>query len=176
MNGEELIARTKIFDVVRKPEAMPGFRPVGINAPNWVMAIVEKDGRFLMTHQIRWGVMEEVEEFVCGAVDACENAIDAVSREVSEETGYIVPKSAIGLLGKVYPNPAFLNNTMTIFHVNLGKCVYVKTESDPGEHEKLTTSWVDKDNVLNPPASEMIAPALKMCAIHLYEKKCKEHE
>jgi len=38
---KELIAHTKIFDVVLKDEVMPGFRPVGIDAPDWVMVVAE---------------------------------------------------------------------------------------------------------------------------------------
>lgn len=63
---------------------------------------------FLMVRQFRHGNEEVVLEFPAGLVDAGEKPKDAAMREFSEETGY-VGKSAIEL-GKVCPNPAYLNN------------------------------------------------------------------
>lgn len=171
---KELIAHTKIFDVIKKDEVMPGFRPVGIDAPDWVLVIAEKDGKFLMTRQLRWGIMKEVEEFVCGTVNQGEKPIETAKRELCEETGYIVSEKDFLHLGDIAPNPAFLSNTMHIFYVNLNAAIFGKVEADPGEHERLTSQWVDKETVL---ASGLtndngnIIPALKLCGITLYKHK-----
>jgi len=168
---KELIAHTKIFDVVLKDEVMPGFRPIGIDAPDWVMVVAERDGKFLMTRQLRYGLMKVVEEFVCGTVDADERPVETAQRELREETGVVIPAEALVPLGEIAPNPAFMSNLMHVFYVNLDETPFQLVAAAPGEHEKLSSQWVDKLEVIQSvdhPREGVVRPAMKTCAVHLY--------
>lgn len=148
--GEELIAKTPIFDLVRKPEVQAGFRPVGLNCPDWVMVIATNDkDEYLLVKQLRYGVMEELDEFVCGQVEAKEVPVQAAIRELKEETGYEIPDKEMGsrvdYLGSLYPNPAFQNNRMHFFHVDLSGVERGNTSFD--EHELIESSWTDSKYV-----------------------------
>lgn len=138
--------KTRIFKVVSKiDDGSIGFNPVGINSPDWVTIIVEKNKQFLMEKQLRYGLMKECEEFPCGMVEKNEKPIYAAKRELEEETGIKVELSNIKYLGKFAANPAFMNNYMHYFYVNLDECDYDVGETHLDEHEKIVSYWKDKD-------------------------------
>ena len=149
--GEELIAKTPIFDLVRKPEVQDGFRPVGLNCPDWVTVIATRkctdhkdvDTEVLMVRQLRYGVMQKMEEFVCGQVEPNEPPMAAAIRELEEETGYKIPVaenlSRVRELGSLYPNPAFQNNTMHYYWIVLDGLKPGTQKLD--EHERIETFW-----------------------------------
>lgn len=137
--GEQLLVRTPIFDVVRKPEVAKGFCPVGVNAPDWASVIIRSGDRFLTVRQLRYGTMSDVEEFVCGQVEQGEEPVAAAVREVSEETGFSVAAKDLVKLGWTYPNPAFMGNKMFFFLVDVGDQVAGEQHLD--EHEKLELQW-----------------------------------
>ena len=150
---EELIKRTLIFDLVSKPapyEDKPEFRPVGINAPDWVTVIVEKENKFCCVKQLRYGLMKECEEFIAGQVDEGEQALYAAKRELLEETGIHLTKgvSELQYIGNLAANPAFMNNHMHYFYVNLDTASWVQEKQDLDENEKLEVYWKDKNTVI----------------------------
>ena len=150
---EKLIKRTPIFDLVSKPapyEDKPEFRPVGINAPDWVTVIVEKEGQYCCVKQLRYGLMKECEEFIAGQVDEGEQALYAAKRELLEETGIHLTKgvSELQYLGNLAANPAFMNNHMHYFYVNLDTASWVQEKQDLDENEKLEVYWKDKNTVI----------------------------
>lgn len=150
---EKLIKRTPIFDLVSKPapyEDKPEFRPVGINAPDWVTVIVEKEGQYCCVKQLRYGLMKECEEFIAGQVDEGEQALYAAKRELLEETGIHLTKgvSELQYLGNLATNPAFMNNHMHYFYVNLDTASWVQEKQDLDENEKLEVYWKDKNTVI----------------------------
>ena len=149
---ETVLCRTPIFTLVRKPDPDGdiGFEPVGINSPDWVTVIAEKDGKFLMVKQLRYGLMKEFEEFPCGMVEKTENPIYAAKRELLEETGIHLTKGVTDLvyLGKYAANPAFMSNYMHYFYVNLDTSEWVQEEQHLDEHEKLEVFWKPKKDVL----------------------------
>lgn len=150
---EETLKRTPIFDLVSKPapyEDTPEFRPVGINAPDWITVIAEKDGKFCCVKQLRYGLMKECEEFIAGQVDDGENAVYAAKRELKEEAGIHLTKGVSDLvyLGKFAANPAFMNNYMHYFYVNLNNAEWEQTQQEFDENERLESYWKDKDKVI----------------------------
>ena len=78
--------------------------PTGVSA----LAITE-DNKVVMVRQYRHGIQETILEVPGGCVDDSDQNLEkAVSRELSEETGYAFKK--FQYLGKVSPNPS-TNNT-----------------------------------------------------------------
>ena len=150
--NETLIKHTPIFDLVTKhdKDGVIGFDPVGINAPDWITIVVEQDGKFLMTNQLRYGLMHECEEFCAGQVDKGESPIATARRELAEETGIYV-KSLVDVvyLGKFAANPAFMSNHMHYFYVNLNDSEYTIVDTHMDEHEKVVSYWKNKSDVVS---------------------------
>lgn len=145
MNDEKMLCETPIFKVVSGPEVEAGFRPIQVKSPDWVSIVVEKDGKLLMTKQLRYGLKKEFEEFPCGMIEAKENVIEAGMRELEEETGIKVKdERCVHYLGKFAANPAFMTNYMHYLHVNLDYALYDEVETKFDEHEHLISYWVEK--------------------------------
>jgi ADP-ribose pyrophosphatase len=85
-----------------------------IEAPDWVnvVPLTERD-EVVMIEQYRHGTGEITLEIPGGMVDAGESPIEAASRELLEETGY-VPRD-LSAIGRTRPNPAIQNNWIHTF-------------------------------------------------------------
>ena len=138
------LLHTPIFDEMELDEVETGFKPIGIKAPEWISIIVEKDNKFLVVKQLRYGLNRETIEFPCGTVEEGELPIEAAVRELAEETGYIVSPENIELISVVSPNPAFMMNKKFTFYVNLDKVTYEQGEQHLDEHEHIKYFWEDK--------------------------------
>ena len=174
---ETVLCKTPIFTLVRKPDPDGdiGFKPVGINSPDWVTVIAEKDGKFLMVKQLRYGLMKEFEEFPCGMVEKDEAPIFAAQREMLEETGIKVELQSLKKIGCFAANPAFMSNYMHYFYVNLKADVdgtpinYQLGEQHLDEHEKLKVYWKDKIDVMKE-MPERKCSSLMAGALYLLER------
>ena len=172
---EELLT-TPIFDVTEGPEADNGLKPIKINASDWVSIMVEKEGKLLVEKQFRYGANDFVEEFPCGMVEKDEDPLDAVVRELEEETGIkLLDKTDIVKLGQTNPNPAFMTNMMHYFYVNLDYAKWIQNEQKLDEHEELECYWRAKDRFMFELADDAHAcgkkqvPAIALAMVKLYE-------
>lgn len=179
-NKIDKLLHTPIFDVIADKEAPnnPGLKPIKVNAPDWVTIIVEKDGKFLVEKQFRYGSNCEIEEFPCGMVEKSELASDAAARELEEETGYKISAQTLMHLGSVNPNSAFMTNMMHYFYVNLDHVDYEIVSQRLDTHEKITFSWKDKDKfiaeTMEKISSGIQVPAMLLTAFKLYDEKVKQ--
>ena len=87
-------------------------------APDWVtiVPVLHAPGRedaFLMVRQYRHGVELITTEFPAGLVDPGEDPLQGAARELEEETGYRAGRMTP--LGRVSPNPSFMNNWCSTF-------------------------------------------------------------
>ena len=97
------------------------FEPTGaeddfvvLDSPDWVNVVpLTADGQVILIRQYRHGIRRVTLEIPGGIVDPNESPQDAAARELLEETGFAPER--VRLLGRVSPNPAFLNNTCYMF-------------------------------------------------------------
>ncbi len=83
---------------------------VGLHAGDWVNVVaLTSDGRLLLVKQYRHGTDAVTIEIPGGAVDPGEDPAVAAARELEEETGF--RPGTLSLLGRVEPNPAFIDNS-----------------------------------------------------------------
>ncbi len=101
--------------------------------PNWVNAVaITEDNKILIVKQYRHAAGIVSTEIPGGVMDANEQPIDTVKRELLEETGYQFDD--IELLATVHPNPATANN-VTYLHLARGGRKVAGQSLD--EHEEL---------------------------------------
>ena len=175
-NHASTMLHTPIFDVTKGPETDNGLKPIKIRAPDWVSIMVEKEGKLLVEKQFRYGADDFVEEFPCGMVERDEDPLDAVVRELEEETGIkLLDKNNVIKLGQTNPNPAFMTNTMHYFYVNLDYAKWMQNEQKLDEHEELECYWRDKSRFMFDLADDAHAcgkkqvPAIALAMVKLYE-------
>ena len=90
--------------------------------PDWATAFaLTEDRQVIMVRQYRHGLGEISLELPGGVIDKGESAIEAIARELRDETGYEF--ESIEEIGKVAPNPATSTNYMHMFIAKGGKKV-----------------------------------------------------
>ena len=147
---ESVQYKTPIFDLVKKTVYGLDFRPVGINSKDWVSIVVEHNGKFLLVKQLRYGLMKNQIEFPCGMIENGEEPLAAAKRELQEETGIkLLDDSQIKYYGKYAANPAFMNNYMHYYYVNLDTAKFVQGETNFDEHEKIEKLWMDRNEFID---------------------------
>lgn len=114
-----------------------------VELPTSVCAVcLTEDNEVLMVRQYRHAIGETLIELPGGFVDANETPEDAISRELTEETGYqfaeIIP------VGKIAANPGVLNN-FTYFFIAKGGKLTTKQKLD--EHEFLSVEKISLDDL-----------------------------
>ena len=169
----ELMLHTPIFDVLRRPEAEAGFRPIAVKAPDWVAVCAQKGGKWLVTRQLRFGTMKEVVEFPCGCVEEGEAPVNAAARELAEETGCVVDVRDLEKLGSCATNPGFMTNRMHYFFVDLDRVPSRQQELKLDAHEKLEPFWMDSSEFSDRFRADSYAPVMVAGMLYLLEKRDK---
>jgi ADP-ribose diphosphatase len=142
-----------------------------VDAPDWVTIIShitdEKLGScFLMVRQYRHGSNEITLEFPAGMVEKGEDAEVCAGRELLEETGY--KAGSLELLGKVSPNPAFMNNTVSTYLAD-GLELIRKQELD--EHELIDVVLVPVREVLASMGEDEYNNGIMMISLGFYLRR-----
>lgn len=98
------------LDKRRSPRTGQAHEFIVLEAPDWINIIpVTPEGNVVMIHQYRHGIEAVTLEVPGGTVEPEEpDPLEAARREMLEETGY--DAAQVLPLGRVAPNPAFLNN------------------------------------------------------------------
>ena len=140
-----------------------------IDAPDWagVIPVVNTpEGRkFVMIQQFRHGTGRRSIEFPGGIIDAGEDPVLAISRELLEETGYaaemIIP------LGSLSPNPAMMTNR---FHAFVADDCHLVREPHLDEHEDIQVLLIPENDAINLVGGEDMGHALMTAALFLYSR------
>jgi len=166
--GEKHLLKTIVFDV----NAYENVSSTGVKgdyyvmkAPDWVITIPEKDGKFLMVKQWRHGEKALSVEFPGGVIDAGEEPEIAAARELLEETGCKAGK--LTKLGKVNPNPALFTNHVHIF---LAEDLEPTGKQYLDEDEMINCMELSKEEVLKGMGTEQFPHGLMATAMCLYLK------
>ncbi len=136
----EVLAKTRIFSLEKSRRHEEGTQKNGefyvLDAADWINVIaITPDNNVVLVEQFRHGSEDFELEIVGGLVEKDEAPKDAALRELREETGYVMSdESQITLMGKVLPNPAFLNNTCYTYLITNVKQV---GEQKFDEHENI---------------------------------------
>lgn len=117
--SEKTILKTPVFDAVEKELENTSFKPVGLNCKDWCLIYAYDNENLLLVKQTRYGIENQTIEYPCGTVEDGEEPIDAVVRELLEETGIEVDKKDVESVGSFNPNPAYFNNKMHVFAVEI---------------------------------------------------------
>src|SRR5690554_2608380 len=81
---------------------------------NWVHAVaLIEDNQFILVRQYRHGAASTLLEIPGGVIDNGENSLEAVKRELLEETGYSF--NSFEEICELFPNPATSNNITTTY-------------------------------------------------------------
>ena len=129
--------------------------------PDWATAFaLTEDHKVIMVKQYRHGLGEISLELPGGVIDAGESAVEAIARELREESGYEF--DSIEEIGKVSPNPATSNNYMHMFIAKGGKKV---TEQKLDETEDVEVILCSIDEVKQLLRDRSIVQALHTACI-----------
>ena len=123
-----------------------------------VSCFVEYNGEILLLHRQdhkpegnTWGVP-------AGKVDAGESLLEAMTREIQEETGLVLPSSQLSYFGKVfvkYPDYDFVYH---ICHTKLDQIQ--KVAINHTEHKDFR--WISPENALNMPLIQDLDACIKL--------------
>jgi 8-oxo-dGTP pyrophosphatase MutT (NUDIX family) len=131
------------YDLRRHPAGEPVLRRLILESGDWVNCVARLgDGRVVMVEQFRFGIAARTLEPPGGLVDPGETPLEAIQRELKEETGY--GGGAWRDLGAVQPNPAFHPH---LCHHFLAEGVEVVGEPEPGQGEALRVHLLTPEEV-----------------------------
>lgn len=123
-------------DVCELPNGKKHFAYYILEYPSWASAFaLTEDNKVVLIRQYRHGLGVISTELPGGVVDQGEEPIDAVRRELIEETGYEF--ETIEFMGKLAPNPATSNNYMHMFLAKGGRKVAEQSLDETEDVEVL---------------------------------------
>ena len=171
VKNSHVMARTKIFDLMTRTAVSPRTGREHdfylLKAGNWVNIIpITPDQKVILVRQYRHGTDKVTLEIPGGLVESEQTPEEAARCELREETGYSAPD--MRLLGRVRPNPAFLNNWCYSY---LAEGAVKTAEKDLDDAEDLEVVTADLAHIPDLIVSGEINHSLVLSAFFLYMNK-----
>lgn len=123
-----------------------------------VSCFVEYNGEILLLHRQDHKPEGNTWSVPAGKVDAGEEILKTMVREIQEETGFLLPSSQLSYFGKVfvkYPDYDFVYH---IYHIKLDQ--RQKVAINHKEHKDLR--WISPENALNMPLIQDLDVCIKL--------------
>ena len=156
-----LVLFQKRIDRLRNPRNGQVFERLVLESADWVnMVAFDRERRYVMIRQYRFGVGYTTLETPGGMVDPGEDSFTAAARELLEETGYVSTKWSY--LGAVEPNPAVHNH---LCHHWLAEDAELVHAQNLGEGELIEVELMSEDRVRAAVQSGELKHALALSAL-----------
>lgn len=167
--SSEEIFNGKIISVVKDKVELDdqslSYREVVLHSGGVCMAVEDDKNNFLMVKQYRYAQQDEMYEFCAGKLELGEKPIDAVIREVEEETGYEV-KDVVDY-GYIAPTCGYCSEKIYLYS---GKIKSFKGQNlDEGENISLYRFSLEKINQMIDEG--LIYDAKTICLVHHLNKR-----
>ena len=123
-----------------------------------ISCFIESDGEILLLHRQDHKPEGNTWGLPAGKVDAGESFLEAMTREVKEETGFVLPSSLLSYFGKVfvkYPEYDFVYHT---YHTKLNQ--RQKVDINNTEHKDFR--WISPKNALDMPLIQDLDACIKL--------------
>ena len=166
LKSEYLIRRpwlTARCDTVELPDGSVNPEFYVLEYPDWVNVLaLTEDGEFVMIRQYRHGMGQTRYELCAGVVDAGEEPLDAVKRELYEETGY--GEGAWEKMMEISGNPSTTNN---LTHCYVATGVKKVSSQHLEKTEDISVHLLTVDEVRYLLLNDKIKQALMLSLIHI---------
>ena len=147
LHSEYLIRKpwlTARRDEVQLPDGRVSPEYYVLEYPDWVNVIaITKDGRYVMERQYRHAAGRTCYELPCGVMEAGEQPLEAVRRELKEETGFTGGEWQEVM--QLSANPSTMTNTI---HCFVATGVEKTCEPQLDATEDLSVHLLSRDEVL----------------------------
>ncbi len=142
-----------------------------LEAPEWVNVIpITKENEVVLVEQYRYGIEQPTLEIPGGMVDAGEEPLGAIQRELVEETGYA--SESWSSLGKVSANPAIMTNFTHLFLAE--DCEFEGLQESEGDiHERINVHTKPVEEFLHLVENGTIHHTIVLAAVARYLLKAR---
>jgi 8-oxo-dGTP pyrophosphatase MutT (NUDIX family) len=166
--AKEPIYRHPLFTIEKRRLERDGERReiVALDSADWVHVVpLLPDGRVVLVRQWRYATESFHLELPGGIVDDPGEDRAAAERELAEETGYRAGRWQ--LLGEVEPNPAILDNRLTVWLATELERLAPEERPPGDEHEELEVVEVPLERLPELVAAGEIRHALMLASFYL---------
>ena len=123
-----------------------------------ISCFVEYNGEILLLHRQDYKPEGNTWGVPAGKVDAGEPLLEAMMREIQEETGFVLPSSQLSYFGKVFVKYPKYDFVYHIYHIKLDQ--RQKVSINHKEHKDFR--WISPENALNIPLIQDLDACIKL--------------
>lgn len=137
-----------------------------LEAPDWVNVLpITSENTIILVEQYRYGIQQPTLEIPGGIVDPSEKPLEAIRRELAEETGYY--SDSWSSLGTVSTNPAIMTNYT---HIYLAEdCVFNGIKESTGDvHERIKVHEMPFEEFLSLAEKGAVHHSIVLAAVARY--------
>lgn len=120
------------------------------------------NGNFLLIRTWRIAVKKRLTEFPRGCAAEGESGAQCASRELAEETGYVMPVDKVVHLGTLHPDSGILSAEINVYYADLS---YAELTTNQAEEEILGSMEADEETLRDMVDKNLITDSFTLCAL-----------